>query len=175
MRKYKLIAILLALGVISSGFTGCKDEEKPDPQFNDFSESEERNNEKNAEEEEIQQELKQDVVDLRDYAWRYSKNGATYYTVFSPDEDLCHRYSEKDGKYTDDGLYDVSISGKYLVLTSQFNGQEIYGESQLNKDRWKFGDITYKAYPLSKLKYVSFIYGEVAEDNRPDDAGEIIY
>ena len=75
MRKYKLIAVLLALGVVASGFTGCKDEEKPDPQFNDFSESEERNNEKNAEEEEIQQELKQDVVDLRDYAWRYSKNG----------------------------------------------------------------------------------------------------
>ncbi len=175
MKKSKLIAILLIIGVITAGYTGCKEEEKSDPAFNEFSESEERNDDRKTEEEEIQQELEQEVVDLRDYAWRYSKNGSTYYTVFSPDEDVCHRYSEQDGKYTDYGLYDVSISENYIVLTSQLNGQEIYGESKLSKDKWKFGDITYKAYPLSKLKYVSFIYGEVADDTRPDDAGETIY
>lgn len=175
MNKTKTIAVLLALGLIATGFTGCKDEEKADPQFNDFSESETQNTDQKVEEEQIQQELEQDVTDLRDYAWRYTVKGTTYYAVFSPDEDLCHRYSEKGGEYTDYGLYEVSISGNYIVLTSQLDGQEIYGESELSKNKWKFGDITYKAYPLDKLKYVSFTYGEIQEDNRPDDAGEIIY
>lgn len=175
MRKSKIIAVLLAVGIIAAGFTGCKDEEKPEQNFNDFSDSEEANSGVSEEDEAIQEELKQNIDDLRDYAWRYSRNGTTYYTVFSPDEYLCHRYSEKDGKYTDDGLYEVGVSGDCIVLTSQLNGQEIYGQSKLNDDTWVFDDITYKAYPLSKLKYVSFIYGDVAEDNRPDDAGEIIY